>query len=66
MTERPVFSIIAPVYNEEGNIDRLYERLAAVMDPLGEPWELVMVNDGSRDRSLELMRALQERTGNVR
>lgn len=66
MTQRPVYTIIAPVYNEEGNIDRLYERLAEVMNQVGEPWELLMVNDGSQDHSLELMRALQQRADNVR
>ncbi len=66
MMERPVYSIVAPVFNEEGNIDALYERIGAVMDPLGEAWELVMVNDGSRDSSLGLMRALQQRASNVR
>ena len=45
MTQRPVYSIIAPVYNEEGNIDRLYDRLAEVMSQVGEPWELVMEQD---------------------
>ncbi|GAB4334231.1 MAG: glycosyltransferase family 2 protein [Phototrophicales bacterium] len=55
---RPTYSIIAPIYNEEGNIQLLYERIAAVMEQTNEPWELVMVNDGSRDRSLELMLSL--------
>lgn len=48
-------SIIAPVYNEEGNIVRLYERVRDVMDSTGEPWELIMVNDGSKDGSLAEM-----------
>ncbi len=64
--QRPVYSIIAPVYNEEGNIDTLFDRISAVMDPLGESWELILVNDGSRDKSLELMKALQKRASNVR
>lgn len=66
MTQRPVYSIIAPVYNEEGNIDALFERLDAVMSPLGQPWELVLINDGSRDKSLSLMLDLQVREPNVR
>lgn len=64
--QRPVYSIVAPVYNEEGNIDRLYARLSEVMEGIGQPWELVLVNDGSRDRSLELMRALHARDSRVR
>ena len=66
MNVRPVYSIIAPVYNEEGNIDALFNRVATVMDTLEEPWELVLVNDGSRDNSLAMMRALCERASNVR
>lgn len=58
MSERPRYSIVAPIYNEEGNIQHLYERLCEVMDSTGEPWELVTVNDGSRDRSLALLQAL--------
>ncbi|MFN8531037.1 MAG: glycosyltransferase family 2 protein [Anaerolineae bacterium] len=56
--ERPIYSIVAPIYNEEGNIDALYERIKQVMDVTGEAWELVCVNDGSKDRSLELLQAL--------
>jgi glycosyltransferase involved in cell wall biosynthesis len=59
MIERPVYSIIAPVYNEEGNITALFERVSSVMDALNEAWELILVNDGSHDSSLEQMRALQ-------
>jgi dolichol-phosphate mannosyltransferase len=46
-------SIVAPVYNEEENIAYLHERISEVMDGIGEPWELVIVNDGSTDHSLE-------------
>ncbi|MBZ0297425.1 MAG: glycosyltransferase family 2 protein [Anaerolineae bacterium] len=60
MTERPRYSIIAPIYNEEGNIQVLYERLQEVMNSTGESWELVTVNDGSRDRSLEMLQALSK------
>lgn len=60
MSDRPVYSIVAPVFNEEGNIDTLFNRISAVMDTLNEPWELIMVNDGSRDRSLERMIALHQ------
>ena len=66
MTTKPVVSIIAPVYNEEPIIDELYRRLVAVLDTIGEPWELVMVNDGSTDRSVELMVALHARDPRVR
>jgi glycosyltransferase involved in cell wall biosynthesis len=66
MVTRPVYSIIAPVYNEEGNIDMLFQRVSEVMNTLEEPWELVLVNDGSHDQSLQLMRDLQAREPQVR
>lgn len=66
MSDHPVFSIIAPVFNEEPIIDELYRRVAEVMDSTGESWELVMVNDGSYDGSAEKMRALQQRDPRVR
>nr|WP_303646662.1 glycosyltransferase family 2 protein [Candidatus Chloroploca mongolica] len=55
---RPVFSVVAPVYNEEKLIEEFCHRTVATLEPLGEPFEVVLVNDGSRDRSLELMYAL--------
>lgn len=58
MSNNPRFSIVAPIYNEEGNIQVLYERITQVMDSTGETWELVTINDGSRDRSLEMLEAL--------
>ncbi len=60
MSEHPRFSIIAPVFNEEGNLHELYRRIKETLDTTGEPWELVLVNDGSRDRSAEIMRQLHE------
>jgi glycosyltransferase involved in cell wall biosynthesis len=64
--ERPVYSIIAPVYNEEGNIPALFDRVNAVMSGLGDPWELILVNDGSRDESWRLMCELHDRAPYVR
>ena len=52
------YSIVAPCYNEEDNLHELYRRVTEVMDRTGEPWELVLVNDGSADRTPELMREL--------
>lgn len=60
MTKQPQYSIVAPIYNEEGNIPVLYERIRDVMNTTGESWELIMVNDGSRDTSLELMHGLAQ------
>ncbi len=53
------FSVFAPVYNEEGNLLRLYSQLSKVMDSMGS-WELVLVNDGSNDGSLKEMLSIKE------
>lgn len=63
---RPTFSIVAPVYNEEDILPELYRRVTAVMEEAGEPYELILVNDGSRDRSLEIMRELHEQDPHVK
>ena len=54
----PTYSLIIPIYNEEATIHELYGRVSSVMDRLDAPAELVLINDGSRDRSLPLMREL--------
>ncbi len=59
--DQPVFSVVAPVYNEEALLPEFYQRTAAVLDSLGEPWEIVFVNDGSRDRCPEILRDLHAR-----
>ena len=59
--EKPRYSIIVPVYNEEGVLPELYRRLTGAMDKLDEPYEVVLVNDGSKDRSPEIMRDLHRK-----
>jgi dolichol-phosphate mannosyltransferase len=56
----PIFSIIAPCYNEKDNIPKLHARIREVMDGIGDPWELILVNDGSRDDTLAAMLAARE------
>jgi glycosyltransferase involved in cell wall biosynthesis len=51
----PRFSVVAPVYNEEALILEFYRRVRDVMDGLGDSWELVLINDGCRDKSPQLM-----------
>lgn len=55
----PDFSIVIPVYNEEENIPELYRRLTNVMESLARPYEVIFVNDGSRDGTLNRLKALQ-------
>ena len=49
-------SVVVPVYNEEGNLPEFLRRLTAVMDGRGDPYELIAINDGSRDRSLGILK----------
>lgn len=63
---QPTFSIIAPVFNEEESLPVLYQRVQEVMDRTGEPWELVLVDDGSRDGSTEIILTLSKQDPRVR
>jgi dolichol-phosphate mannosyltransferase len=63
---RPTFSLVVPIWNEEEVIPALYERVVSVMEETGEPWELVCVNDGSLDRSLEMLLALREQDPRIK
>ncbi len=54
-----MISVVVPIYNEEELIERFHEAVARSLDTTGEDWEVVYVNDGSRDSSLELLRGLQ-------
>jgi undecaprenyl-phosphate 4-deoxy-4-formamido-L-arabinose transferase len=56
----PSLSVVIPVYNEERNLDALYARLTPVLDRTGRPYEVIFVDDGSADRSLEVLRRLHD------
>lgn len=56
----PVFSLVVPAYNEAQNLDALCERLVPIMEELGESWELILVNDGSKDATLDVMQRLRD------
>ncbi len=62
---RPKYSLIIPVYNEEETLPEMYLRVRAVMDQLDGDVELILVNDGSRDRSLAFLRDLHEKDPRV-
>lgn len=55
---RPALTVTIPIYNEEDNIAPLYDRVCAALEALNRPWELILVNDGSRDRSAERLDAV--------
>ena len=59
-------SIIIPCHNEAGNLATLYARVRAVMDPSGESWEMICVNDGSSDDTLLQLIALHRQDPRIR
>ncbi len=62
----PMYSVVAPVYNEGPTLPEFYRRLSAVLDATGQSWEMVLVNDGSRDNSLAVMLGLHEQDPRVK
>ncbi len=63
---KPTYSIVAPVYNEQETLPHFYERVAAVMNGLDDSWELVLVNDGSRDETQAIMEQLTDQDSHVK
>ena len=57
----PLISVVIPVYNEEAVLEILYKRLFDALDKLNRTYEVVFINDGSRDKSLELLEAFHQR-----
>jgi undecaprenyl-phosphate 4-deoxy-4-formamido-L-arabinose transferase len=65
MPELPQLSVVSPVYNEDASLRDLFARLYPALDALGMSYEVVFVNDGSRDRSAALLREQWERHPNT-
>lgn len=61
-----MISIVIPIFNEEENLQNLYNRLTAAAPSWGEDYEIVLVDDGSRDSSLTMMRVMAEKDARVR
>jgi len=61
-----VISVVVPVRDEERTVEPLYDELAAALGELGEPWEVVYVDDGSRDGTQAALARLHESSSNVR
>ena len=64
--EPPELSVFLPVYNEEGNVELLDEKLTAALENLGRTYEVIYVDDGSTDGSLMKLRAIALRDPRVR
>jgi len=65
MSQRKI-SIVIPVYNEEGNIKPLIAELWEVLHALGKSYEIIFVDDGSRDRSFEILKAAASQDPQIR
>ncbi|MBK7661349.1 MAG: glycosyltransferase [Betaproteobacteria bacterium] len=61
----PEVSVVIPVYNEEDVLEALFSRLYPALDALGRSYEIVFVNDGSRDRSVAMLREQYQRRPEV-
>jgi dolichol-phosphate mannosyltransferase len=64
--EQPLISIVIPVYNEEEVLEELYRRLSEAMGRIEDPWELILVDDGSVDDSATIIQELHERDPRVK
>ncbi len=61
-----MISIVVPIFNEQENLPELRRRMTAALDSTGDPWELILVNDGSRDDSALLMRQFNSEDGRIK
>jgi len=59
------YSVIIPVYNEEESLSKLFDELYTAFDNLQKPYEIILVNDCSSDRSLSMMKEFQDNSGKV-
>jgi glycosyltransferase involved in cell wall biosynthesis len=63
---RPDLSIVIPIRNEAESLDTLHQELTNALSPLGRPYELLLIDDGSTDRSFAILRELQARDPHLR
>src|SRR5204862_6910903 len=62
-----MISVVVPIFNEEENLAELRTRMTAALDSIaGETWELICVNDGSRDRSLAMLREMNQQDPRIK
>ena len=56
-----VLSLIIPVYNEEKNLPLLYDSIKCALEPIQQKWEVIFVDDGSQDKSLDVLKSLVQK-----
>jgi dolichol-phosphate mannosyltransferase len=61
-----MITVVIPIYNEEQTLPELYSRLTSVLDGVGEDYEIVFVDDGSRDSSWEKIREMNRKDGRIK
>jgi glycosyltransferase involved in cell wall biosynthesis len=66
MKQKPVVSIAVPLHNEEGNVEPLYREIKGVMERIRLPYEIVLVNDGSTDKTGAILRRLKQKDHHLR
>lgn len=62
---KPYISVVIPVYDEEGNLEKLFDRLTKTMDEFAKPYEIIFTNDGSHDRSFEILESFYKKRPDV-
>jgi glycosyltransferase involved in cell wall biosynthesis len=65
MEDQSILSVIIPLYNEEENIELLFHALVPVLKQFDRPWEVIFVDDGSKDKSFELVKKMHEQNPDV-
>jgi glycosyltransferase involved in cell wall biosynthesis len=66
MAARPYLSIVIPVFNEAANVAELHQQLTASLEPMGRPYEILIVDDGSTDGTLQRLVEIEGRDRRVR
>lgn len=66
MAEKVKYSIVVPAYNEEKSLQLFYDAVTPLMDSLQEPYEMIFIDDGSADSTLEILRGLAEKDSRVK
>lgn len=63
---KPIYSVVAPIFNEIGSVEEFYKTVVSVMRTLKQPWELMLVDDGSTDGSTDTIRDLAEKDTHIK
>lgn len=66
MSQKDLFSIVVPVYNSEKSLEILYNRVKEVFEQIGEDFEMVLVDDSSKDKSYQIMKNLHDTDSRVK